>query len=218
MALIYGTSGNDTRYGTGGFDSIYGRPRNQFSGADGNDTLIGWAKGGFDTSESGTDYIYGGTGNDKLYGGTDRDYLDGDAGNDSLYGGIGNDDLEGEAGNDYLYGGGGDDKLEGGNTKKDYLYGGTGADTFILGSQYSFAGGVYYDIVGNGDYAVINDFNRNQDLIQLAGEQSDYSLKKSPISVGAAAADTAIYYNKEIIGIVADASGLNLGSKYFDYV
>jgi Ca2+-binding RTX toxin-like protein len=152
MASIYGTAGNDTKYGTGADDSIYG-----------------------------------GSGNDTLYGGS---------GDDTLYGGSGNDQLLGRSG-------------------KDNLYGGTGADEFIFGTYFA----VDYDNFGNGDYAVINDFSTRQDSIRLTGLITDYSLKNSPISVGSSAADTAIYYNNnELIGIVADVSGLSLGARYFSYV
>ncbi len=161
MASIYGTPGNDPKYGTGADDSIYG-----------------------------------GSGNDTLYGGTGDDYLYGDTGNDTLYGGSGNDKLLGRS-------------------SKDNLYGGTGADEFILGTYFA----VDYDNFGNGDYAVINDFSTQQDSMRLTGLITDYSLKTSPISVGSLAADTGIYYNNnELIGIVADVSGLSLGASYFSYV
>lgn len=57
-----------------------------------------------DAAQSGDDYLDGGAGSDKLFGG---------AGDDLLDGGSGNDRLSGEAGDDELIGGDGDDKLWG---------------------------------------------------------------------------------------------------------
>jgi Ca2+-binding RTX toxin-like protein len=66
MAIIYGTSGNDSGLiGTELADEIYG--------LEGNDTLKG------------------GAGNDTLVGGLGKDYLVGGAGNDTLTGGAGRD-------------------------------------------------------------------------------------------------------------------------------
>ena len=65
MAIINGTSGNDSLTGTFWFDQIYGY--------EGNDTLNG------------------GTYNDDLYGGDGDDRLIGGYHNDNLYGGNGND-------------------------------------------------------------------------------------------------------------------------------
>jgi hypothetical protein len=77
---------------------------------------------------------------------------------------------------------------------------------------------------GLGDYAVITDFQFNQDVIQLAGTASDYILQSSPISLGTTAADTGIYLKNsgvdELIGIVQDVSvsSLNLNSNSFTFV
>lgn len=91
--------------------------------------------------EGGADLLYGGTGNDLLFG---------DGGDDELYGGEGNDILYGDDyeldpfahGNDYLNGGTGDDELHGhggadmliGGAGDDILYGNAGADTLIGGA------------------------------------------------------------------------------------
>ncbi|MDD9798425.1 MAG: hypothetical protein OXT03_04895, partial [Alphaproteobacteria bacterium] len=61
--------------------------------------------------------------NDELYGGDGNDNLYGDWGNDELYGGDGNDNLSGGWGDDYLYGG----------TGRDILEGSWGNDIFVLG-------------------------------------------------------------------------------------
>jgi Ca2+-binding RTX toxin-like protein len=79
---------------------------------------------------AGDDDLWGDGGDDVLYGEDGNDYLNGLDGNNRLFGGAGNDVLEGGgAGSDFLSGGAGDDELvayQGGDT----LEGGSGADEF----------------------------------------------------------------------------------------
>ena len=74
MAVIYGTTGPDTKNGNSE-----------------NDTIYGWATGGSDSSPSSNDILYGNAGSDLLHGGTGNDYINGGSGNDTLKGGTGND-------------------------------------------------------------------------------------------------------------------------------
>lgn len=62
--------------------------------------------------------IYGGDGNDFLFGSGVGDSLYGGAGNDFLFGLMGDDLLDGGDGNDWLFGGLGTDTLTGGSGKK----------------------------------------------------------------------------------------------------
>lgn len=71
--------------------------------------------------------IYGGGGDDLLFGGSNSDRLEGGAGDDCLVGRDGNDMLDGEDGDDDLWGGDGSDSLGGGNGD-DSLHGGNGFD------------------------------------------------------------------------------------------
>ncbi|MDJ0573975.1 MAG: DUF642 domain-containing protein [Xenococcaceae cyanobacterium MO_234.B1] len=99
-------------------------------------------------------------------------------GHDKLNGGDGNDTMFGGAGWDTLFGGAGKDVLNGtdgvnaGYDQKDRLNGGLGADTFVLGD--SDRG--YYNSQGWSDFAVIEDFNVNEDTIQLHGSSDNYWL------------------------------------------
>jgi len=61
--------------------------------------------------------IYGGAGNDVLFGSGDNDSIFGGDGNDVLFGLMGDDFLDGGNGNDWLYGGVGTDTLVGGKGK-----------------------------------------------------------------------------------------------------
>ena len=79
--------------------------------------------------------IWGGRGDDKLYGGpngdsTNIDTLYGGSGNDMLFGGVGGDRLDGGRGNDMLWGGSGEDTL----------VGGLGSDTFYVTFEEGVAG------------------------------------------------------------------------------
>jgi Ca2+-binding RTX toxin-like protein len=104
-------------------------------------------------SLKGDDYIIGGSGNTKLYGGDGNDNINAGFGNAQMYGGEGDDVLIGGSGNNVIVGGPGNDQLYAG-TGTDTLIGGTGADFFNCGSQTSSG--------GSPSSAVILDFNPTQ--------------------------------------------------------
>lgn len=132
------------------------------------------------------------------------DVLTGTSQNDILWGGLGQDTLNG-AGSD-----------DAGLGEIDYLCGGGGADTFILGD----AAQTFYNDgkagLGLTDYAVVLDFNAQQDTIQLFGSAADYVLAALPSEL--AATGTGIYYTagssaagaRELVGVV-------LGSNVSDF-
>ncbi len=76
---------------------------------------------------------FGGTGDDAITGGIDRNFLDGGDGNDTLTGGESNDTLLGGNGNDVLRGESGNDTLNGG-ADNDTLNGGVGVDVSVGGT------------------------------------------------------------------------------------
>jgi subtilisin family serine protease len=184
--FISGDDGDDTLSGNAGRDDIFGGEGNDsVSGGTQSDRLLGEA--GDDTllGEAGNDTLDGGDGNDSVNGGTNNDQLFGSSGNDSLFGEAGNDTLNGGISNDLLEGGNGNDRLVGVNnnaanvgvSELDTLTGGNGRDTFWLADANS----VYYDdgdalTTGESDYALIKDFNQNEDFIQLQGTADLYSL------------------------------------------
>jgi Ca2+-binding RTX toxin-like protein len=75
----------------------------------------------------------GGSGKDRITGGSGADLIFAQSNSDTLTGGDGNDLLCGDSGGDTLSGGGGDDSL-GGGSGGDRLTGGSGADRFSGGS------------------------------------------------------------------------------------
>jgi hypothetical protein len=119
-------------------------------GGDGNDTIFGTAA---------ADRIYGGLGDDMIWGG---------GGDDWIFGGDGNDQLFGGEGNDWLDGGNGDDLLDGGSGRNSLL-GGEGSDILVgvLGRD-AFDGGMGDDRlrVTIGEF---DDFDRTRFLSSIAG-------------------------------------------------
>ena len=109
---------------------------------DGNDQMTASP-----STSAGTSFrIEGGTGNDKLWGGRDRDSIKGGAGNDTLYGEGAKDVLDGGAGKDRiqgqgtLKGGAGNDFIDtifgdgGSRSIVSKLFGGAGNDRFVTGN------------------------------------------------------------------------------------
>jgi len=127
-------SGCPEIFGTNKDDIIYGVPV--------TDVTIGGLNG--------DDYIIGGSGNTKLYGGDGNDNINAGFGNAFMVGGEGDDVLIGGSGNNIMVGGPGNDQLFAG-TATDTLIGGDGADFFNCGSQTSSG--------GSPSSAVVLDFN-----------------------------------------------------------
>ncbi|MBL0513196.1 retention module-containing protein [Aeromonas media] len=135
-------------------------------GGDGNDILFGQGGDDFLYGGAGNDILFGGSGNDTLYGESGSDVLSGGSGNDTLYGGTGNDVLSGGLGNDILIGGVGDDILKGD----------AGSDTFTWLKGDTVAGSVAKD------YVV--DFSKSEgdkldlsDLLDSDGSKNQTTLK-----------------------------------------
>jgi Ca2+-binding RTX toxin-like protein len=185
MAIITGTSGNDTLNGTGGSDQIFG--------LGGDDTLFG--NGGNDTLDGGTgaDTMSGGTGNDTYIVDDAGDLVieNSGEGNDTVrtslaayaltanvedlrYTGVGNFTGTGNDLNNYIYGAGGNDTLSGGdghdtltgNGGDDSLYGGTGHDSLSGGTGADYMEG------NDGNDAYIVD-NVGDVVTEASGEGID---------------------------------------------
>ena len=118
--------------------------------------------------------------------GTDGDdILDGDNADNQFLGFGGDDTLNGKRGNDVLQGAGNpNDPNDVGKGEIDRLNGGAGEDTFVLHTNNGMT--VLYDEgnrrnPGKQDFAIIEDFNKNQDTIELAGSREEYFIGRSNV-------------------------------------
>ncbi len=118
------------------------------------------------------DMLWGGDGDDKMYGGSGLDQLWGETGNDALYGGSGDDQLWGGAGNDRLEGGVANDRMWGGEGD-DYLLGGGGND-FLFGERADdqLLGGAGDDQMRDGEGADLVNGGSGLDTL-FAGRGND---------------------------------------------
>jgi Ca2+-binding RTX toxin-like protein len=154
-----------------------------------------------------------------LRGTNRKDTLTGTNAGEMLVGLRGNDRLNGRGGNDILIGVNPNTRTPGRN-EIDQLTGGPGRDLFVLGDQQR----VFYDdgkrnSAGLKDYALIKDFNRQQDAIQLHGKVSDYRLGSAPQGLPKG---NAIFLETgrtdELIAIVQGNGKLDLNSSMFQFV
>ena len=183
-----GGAGNDTIDGRGGSDFLFG-------GA-GNDKIIGGVGGNRvsmnDTVTAYEDQIFGGTGDDSLYGddttgtntgggddliggGAGHDLINAGAGNDVVFGGADNDTILGMAGSDLIYGGDGADVIYGDDSTasstlagNDTIYGGLGDDII----QSGLGDDLVYGGVGNDN--ITNSGGRDT-IYGGAGNDAIYS-------------------------------------------
>ncbi len=166
-----------------------------------------------------------------ISGSSEGDILLSLGGNDTLDGKGGNDLLAGVSGSDSLIGGSGNDTLTGGalaiNNDKifvtsdtsgiDTLTGGEGSDLFVLGGKSSPDSDnnsvtiVHYDEAGNDDYAIITDFDPNEDVIRLGASKNDYSLINLPSS-------TELYFGEELVAKIEGNTELSLDNSYFQFI
>lgn len=120
------------------------RVADEIYGGPGDDILYGYGGDDLICGEDGNDRLYGFAGDDTLRGGDGDDFLFGSVGDDALHGGDGDDELVGREGNDVLYGEAGNDVLRGGR-HQDELFGGDGSDLLVAGLR-----GPHMDFVADG--------------------------------------------------------------------
>jgi Ca2+-binding RTX toxin-like protein len=181
---VYGGAGNDTIQGGEGNDTIDGGDDNDIIYGDVSPDSDDYAAFSYyelddhgettsadtDTANN-SDVIFGGAGDDTIYGQDDADTLYGGDGDDTLDGGIDDDTLYGGAGNDTLLGGEGDDTIYAGGG--DTVTGGEGSDTIII--DPSLLDGNAITITGSED-----DDGEDNDVLDLSNVDLDWS--SNPIS------------------------------------
>ncbi|MBH8575469.1 hypothetical protein I8752_21140 [Nostocaceae cyanobacterium CENA369] len=241
---VFAIGGNDTLDGGSGNDLLEGSLGEDYlCGGSGNDRIYGGTLNpSSHQADAGDDHLYGGSGDDLLvastvdpyfYGGK-NDFLDGGAGNDTLYGEVGSDFLDGGAGNDVLIGDTSLAFFQNTLDTVDTLTGGAGADQFILGIKEPGSGDglTLYGLTFAqedtfSEYAIITDFNKKQDIIQLAKSyySSDSLLNPANYVLGSAPVGqtgTGIYIDQEqtdvLVAVVQGVSNLSLSDNYFRFV
>ena len=96
--------------------------------------LADWSEKHLENSSDGDDWLFGGEGNDVLFGLGGNDHLYGGSGDDVLFGGSGDDYLDGGEGQDILFGGSGNDIIK--YDSSDFLVdGGDGIDFLITDNK-----------------------------------------------------------------------------------
>ncbi|MEL6490818.1 MAG: calcium-binding protein [Cyanobacteria bacterium J06621_3] len=247
--LLIGGEGNDYLFGKREHDTLDGGDGQDYlDGGEGNDTLdggmgddflSGWngddqIKGGLDYDtliESGnegfvlTNYSLEGRGSDTLES-IERVFLSDGEGDSTL------DASAFDAGKVRLDGGEGDDTLLGGfrndtlisSAGLDRLMGNGDGDIFRLSGRAQIIFSDRYSPKGLSEYALITDFNKAEDRIDLMGSAGRYVLGASPIE---GISGTAIYADMkrngrvggddELVAIVQGSGALTLTEDYFDY-
>jgi Ca2+-binding RTX toxin-like protein len=124
---------------------------------------------------SGTDKLTGGSAADQLQGGTGNDKLYGKGGIDTLFGGSGNDHLVGSTGNDRIDAGPGADKAYG-EAGNDLILGGSGNDTLSgAAGNDEIAGGSDNDtITGAAGHDVLVGDAGNDQIAASTGDDVLY--------------------------------------------
>jgi RTX calcium-binding nonapeptide repeat (4 copies) len=166
--------------------------------------LIGDGRQNIFKGGRGDDLIRGAGGNDRLDGANGADQLFGDRGNDTLLGDAGNDLMFGGKGNDVLLGGAGNDTLAGGGGK-DRLTGGQGRDRFVLNLK---------DVGALNQAAVITDFVRTQDTLQLQGLTFDQIILSQALGSNNTTVQDKV--SGKYLAILKGVNRSNLGIADFD--
>ncbi|MFP6764498.1 MAG: Calx-beta domain-containing protein, partial [Planctomycetaceae bacterium] len=93
-----------------------------------------------------------GAGNDRAYGGRNRDVINGGDGSDAIYGRNGHDVIDGGDGNDYIRGGNHNDLIRAGGGSVNRIFGDRGADILVggAGTDYLYGGGGRDILIGGG--------------------------------------------------------------------
>ncbi|MGL5943491.1 MAG: calcium-binding protein [Waterburya sp.] len=148
MAVINGTTGNDTLNGTNQNDIINGL--------------------------SGEDQIFGANGDDLISGGSGFDILGGDAGNDTVFAGSSGDLILIGDGIDTVFGGAGDDTLQfsqfSATTDIDIVYTNTNLGTISDGSRFSQVESLNFYSGSGNDNANVTAFSNT---VIYTGEGND---------------------------------------------
>ncbi len=210
-------------FGGVGDDSLEGGQANDtLDGGAGNDTLVGRGNDLLDDGNSlmgdgnvaliGGDLLFGGAGNDLIYGdpssddvarsidwgNAGNDTIQGDGGNDLIFGDLGDDSADGGAGNDMIFGQDGDDVLRGGSGE-DRISGGIGGDRMFGDAGNDALVGGLLDI---NLLSLFDNMNPDSASTGLDGNDFLYGGNGNDFLIGDAGSDSLFggFGNDAIIG------------------
>jgi Ca2+-binding RTX toxin-like protein len=179
---IIGGAGSDTLDGKAGVNSLIGGAGDDFYvlavndddkivDTAGTDTALATGTLSLATLSGGSsiENIQLTSGSGTLTGNSLANRITGFTGTDYLVGGTANDSLSGGAGNDTLVGSSSSARGAG---EVDTLTGNSDIDIFVLGDSTN----VYYASDASDDYAIITDFAKGTDLLQLNGAAGNYAF------------------------------------------
>lgn len=177
------------------------------------------------------DKLYGGDGDDQLFGGDlqygygqDRDLLDGGNGNDLLVAGQGDDILYGGEGHDNLVAGSGNDWIDPGNGN-DQIWGGAGIDTVRVSADstsialWTLKGGAivsHEDVYREVEFFQFDDGILSTTAVSL-GPALNYIASYALLEIRNCVGATAVLDDKDIgpaiagIGVVALTTPKDIG-------
>ena len=235
---IDGGFDDDTLQGQAGHDTILGNEGRDFiEGGAGSDLIYGGLTLGEADAlnltddvdlvpDNNMDTLFGGDGNDTIYGMDDADELYGGSGNDLLDGGIDDDSVFGDSGADMLVGGQGDDVLDGGSgddsvsggAGNDTLTGGDAADTASsLPPEWSVLSGTSGSLTGtngNGGFTQTTTSStggvfENTMTVALPGGGSE-TLSGYQVGNGTPAQETHVHdFSQQVAGAQLRLAGIN---------
>ena len=142
--------------------------------------------------------------NDVLFGGEGDDHVFGRAGDDALFGGVGNDTAFGGDGEDMIHGEAGDDQLSGGNDR-DVIHGGDGNDVISGGDGAdSLFGGNGDDVIDAGRRGLED----NHDVLTGGAGGDIFYLLGTDNGGNSEALDVFAAFNQQAVAENADNSAV----------
>lgn len=175
-----------------------------------------FTRAGIETTAGGDDLIFGGAGDDWLFGDGGDDFIDGGADNDVIFGQQGDDQLLGSAGHDVLSGDELDDPeepdsgLNGALHGNDDLDGGDGDDTVVgNGGDDVLIGGAGHDVL-NGDDGKTPDQYHGKDYVDGGeGDAPRYGDEGDDALTGSGGGNTYLYNVGDGTDTLTDTSKAN---------
>ncbi|MCF2869864.1 calcium-binding protein [Octadecabacter sp. G9-8] len=160
------------------------------------------------TTGAGNDVLLGNGGNDMLFAGAGNDRANAGRGDDFVFGGYGNDILNLESGDDFAEGGYGNDTINGGSGD-DVIYGDLQSENLLDGAGAGAA--TFEDFADSGTWTMTDTFGDaviSQSAQTIAGETYTISFGLAAnLAGGQSTGAVDVMWNGEVIDTVQTTSG-----------